>query len=75
MWLLRLNQRCLPRSAATSASISLSISDQKGLLRRRVSEPRVIVTAPSPYDYYEQLLPFTKLDEEEIADDEELAAK
>ena len=36
---------------------------------------RVIVTAPSPYDYYEQLLPFTKLDEEDIADDEELAAK
>jgi cytochrome c peroxidase len=36
---------------------------------------RAIVTAPSPYDYHEQLLPFTKLDEEDIADDEELAAK
>ncbi|MFM8414500.1 MAG: cytochrome-c peroxidase [Planctomycetota bacterium] len=36
---------------------------------------RVIVTGPSPYDYHEQLLPFTKLDEEDIADDEELAAK
>jgi cytochrome c peroxidase len=36
---------------------------------------RVIVTEPSPYDFYEQLLPFTKMDEEDIADDEELAAK
>jgi len=36
---------------------------------------RAIVTAPSPYDYHEQLLPFTKMDEEDIADDEELAAK
>jgi cytochrome c peroxidase len=36
---------------------------------------RAIVTAPSAYDHYEQLLPFTKLDEEDIADDEELAAK
>ena len=36
---------------------------------------RVIVTQPSPYDHYEQLLPFTKMDEEDIADDEELAAK
>jgi cytochrome c peroxidase len=36
---------------------------------------RSIVTAPAPYDYYEQLLPFTKMDEEDIADDEELAAK
>ena len=34
---------------------------------------RVIVTAPSPYDYYEQLLPFTRMDEEDIADDEDLA--
>jgi cytochrome c peroxidase len=36
---------------------------------------RAIVTAPSAYDYHEQLLPFTKMDEEDIADDEELAAK
>lgn len=36
---------------------------------------RVIVTEPSPYDYHEQFLPFTKMDEEDIADDEELAAK
>ena len=36
---------------------------------------RVIVTEPSPYDYHEQLLPFTKMDEEDIADDEELAAR
>jgi len=36
---------------------------------------RAIVTAPSPYDYHEQLLPFTKMDEDDIADDEELAAK
>lgn len=36
---------------------------------------RVIVTEPAPYDYHEQLLPFTKMDEEDIADDEELAAR
>jgi cytochrome c peroxidase len=36
---------------------------------------RALVTEPAPFDYYEQLLPFTKLDEEDIADDEELAAK
>jgi len=36
---------------------------------------RALVTQPSPYDFYEQLLPFTKMDEEDIADDEELAAK
>ena len=36
---------------------------------------RAIVTEPAPFDYYEQLLPFTKMDEEDIADDEELAAK
>lgn len=36
---------------------------------------RVIVTQPSPFDYYEQLLPFTKMDEDDIAEDEELAAK
>ena len=36
---------------------------------------RAIVTAPSAYDYHEQLLPFAKMDEEDIADDEELAAK
>jgi len=36
---------------------------------------RALVTAPAPFDYHEQLLPFTKMDEEDIADDEELAAK
>ncbi|MFM8734541.1 MAG: cytochrome-c peroxidase [Pirellulales bacterium] len=36
---------------------------------------RAIVTAPSPYDFHEQLLPFSKMDEEDIADDPELAAK
>jgi len=36
---------------------------------------RVIVTQPSPFDFYEQLLPFTRMDEDDIADDEELAAK
>ena len=36
---------------------------------------RALVTEPSPYDYHEQLLPFTKMDAEDIADDEELAAK
>jgi cytochrome c peroxidase len=35
---------------------------------------RAIVTAPSPYDYYEQLLPFTRMDEDDIADDEDLAS-
>ena len=36
---------------------------------------RTIVTGPSPYDYHEELLPFAKLDAEDIAEDEELAAK
>lgn len=36
---------------------------------------RAIVTQPSPFDSNEQLLPFSKMDEEDIADDEELAAK
>jgi len=36
---------------------------------------RTIVTGPSPYDYHEELLPFAKLDPEDIAEDEELAAK
>jgi len=36
---------------------------------------RAIVTGPSPWDYYEALLPFEALDEEDIADDEELAEK
>jgi cytochrome c peroxidase len=36
---------------------------------------RALVTQPAPFDYYEQLLPFSKMDEEDIADDEELAAK
>lgn len=36
---------------------------------------RAIVTAPSPYDYHEQILPFTKMDAEDIAEDDELAAK
>ncbi len=36
---------------------------------------RSIVTGPSPWDYYEALLPFEALDEEDIADDEDLAAK
>ncbi len=36
---------------------------------------RAIVTAPSPYDYHEQMLPFLTMDEEDIADDPELAAK
>jgi len=53
----RLLQGRLPRSAATSSPISLSISDQNGLLRRRVSEPRVIVTAPfSPRSSQEPML-------------------
>jgi cytochrome c peroxidase len=36
---------------------------------------RVLVTAPSPYDYNEQLRSFAGLDPEDIADDPELAAK
>ena len=36
---------------------------------------RAIVTAPSAYDYHEQLLPFTTMDAEDIADDAALAAK
>ena len=36
---------------------------------------RAIVTGPSPYDHHEQLLPFTKLDEEDIAEDADLAAR
>ena len=36
---------------------------------------RVLVTAPSPYDFGEQLRAFASLDEEDIADDPELAAK
>jgi cytochrome c peroxidase len=36
---------------------------------------RAIVTGPSPWDYYEALLPFEALDEEDIADDDDLAAK
>ena len=36
---------------------------------------RTIVTGPSPYDYHEELLPFAKLDADDIADDRELAAK
>jgi cytochrome c peroxidase len=36
---------------------------------------RAIVTAPTPFDYYEQLRPFEKLDKETIEDDDELKAK
>ena len=36
---------------------------------------RAIVTQPAPFDYYEQLLPFSKMDEDDIADDEDLTAK
>jgi cytochrome c peroxidase len=36
---------------------------------------RALVTAPSPYDYGEQLRAFTGLDPDDIAEDEELAAK
>lgn len=36
---------------------------------------RAIVTAPSPYDYYEQMKPFAGLDEEDIADDPDLAKR
>ena len=35
---------------------------------------RVLVTAPSPYDYGEQLRPFASLDADDIAEDAELAA-
>ena len=45
------------RSAATSAPISASISGQNGLLRRRVSEPRAMLTAPlSPRSSQEPML-------------------
>jgi cytochrome c peroxidase len=36
---------------------------------------RVLVTAPSPYDYHERLRSFAGLDAEDIADDPDLAAK
>ncbi len=36
---------------------------------------RSIVTEPSPYDYHEQFLPFTRMDEEDIADDPDLAKR
>jgi cytochrome c peroxidase len=36
---------------------------------------RVLVTAPSPYDFNEQMRTFEGLDEEDIADDPDLAAK
>ena len=36
---------------------------------------RVLVTAPSPYDYNEQLLSFANLDADDIAEDEDLTAK
>lgn len=36
---------------------------------------RVLVTAPSPYDFNEQMRTFEGLDEEDIADDKDLAAK
>ncbi|MFM8890041.1 MAG: cytochrome-c peroxidase, partial [Planctomycetia bacterium] len=36
---------------------------------------RVLVTAPSPYDFQEQLRPFAALDPDDIADDPELAKK
>ena len=36
---------------------------------------RALVTQPAPFDYYEQLLPFTRMDAEDIVDDEQLAAK
>ncbi|MFM1903722.1 MAG: Cytochrome peroxidase precursor [Planctomycetota bacterium] len=45
-----------------------------GVGQALASFERAIVTAPSPYDYYEQLLPFTRMDEEDIADDEDLAS-
>jgi cytochrome c peroxidase len=36
---------------------------------------RAIVTQPTPFDYYEQLRPFEKLDKETIEDDPELKAR
>ena len=36
---------------------------------------RTLVTGPSPYDFGEQLRPFAGLDPDDIAEDEELAAK
>jgi cytochrome c peroxidase len=36
---------------------------------------RTIVTGPSPFDYHEELLPFEKMDPEDIAEDAELAAR
>jgi cytochrome c peroxidase len=36
---------------------------------------RAIVTGPAPYDHHEQLLPFQKMDAEDIAEDAELAAR
>jgi cytochrome c peroxidase len=36
---------------------------------------RAIVTEPAPYDYYERLKPFEKLDADEIKEDPDLAAK
>ena len=36
---------------------------------------RVLVTAPAPFDFGEQLRPFTAMDPEDIAEDEELAAR
>ena len=36
---------------------------------------RVLVTAPAPFDFGEQLRPFAAMDPEDIAEDEELAAK
>jgi cytochrome c peroxidase len=36
---------------------------------------RAIVTGPSPYDYFERIVPFLKLTEEDFADDAELKAE
>jgi cytochrome c peroxidase len=36
---------------------------------------RAIVTGPAPYDHHEQLLPFEKMDAEDIAEDADLAAR
>ena len=36
---------------------------------------RAIVTGPSPYDYFERVVPFLKLTEEDFADDAELKAE
>lgn len=36
---------------------------------------RAIVTEPTPFDYYERLRPFEKLDPDEIKDDPDLSAK